>query len=272
VYQVSGVEAALLFKSSQFLGTLTHLEAPSIVSQAQMLEIVLPPAGEIDQYPFYPDSNDSASMLNCKYIIRSPGDALCHVSNVLCMLADISMEAAKSYDATPAFEVYLVWMLDAFLITHDVQKRWRANPSLLQTCPKTDPMSLCAVQALLSNLRGSFSPTLLRKSCAVLSIFCAGVLQDPAELSKKPIQLSICNGILNLAATCKQYDSVRKTVSLHLMPAIQSTMSDKYIYTTLGTDFKVRNVRAFHCFFADRIIDPMRDSQSCVWNNIYHGD
>jgi serine/threonine-protein kinase ATR len=207
-----------------------------------MLEIVLPPAGEMDQSPLYPDSSGSTSALNCKYVIRNPGDALCHVSNVLCMLADISIEAANSYDATPEFEVYLVWMLDAFLITREVQKRWRANPSLLQICPKTGPMSLCAVQALLSNLRDSLSPTLLRKSCVILEIFCAGVLEDPTELSEKPIQLSLCNAILNLAANCKQYDSVRKQVSLHLMPAIQTTISDEYLCTSLGTDFKVRNV------------------------------
>jgi len=207
-----------------------------------MLEIVLPPAGEMDQSPLYPNSSDSTSMLNCKYVIRNPGDALYHVSNVLCMLADISIEAAKSYDATPAFEIYLIWMLDAFLITREVQKRWRANPSLLQTCPKTDQMSLCAVRALLFNLRDSLSPTLLWKSCVVLAIFCAGVLEDPTELSEKPIQLSLCSAILNLAANCKQYDSVRKQVSLHLMPAIQTTMNDEYLCTSLGTDFKVRNV------------------------------
>jgi len=190
----------------------------------------------------YPNSSDSTSTLNCKYVIRNPGDALCHVSNVLCMLTDISIEAAKSYDATPAFEVYLVWMLDAFLITREVQRRWRANSSLLQTCPKTVSMSLCAIQALLSNLRDSLSPTLLRKSCVVLAIFCAGVLDDPTELSEKLIQLSLCSAILNLAANCKQYDSIRKQVSLYLMPTIQTTMSDEYLCTNLGTDFKVGNV------------------------------
>jgi serine/threonine-protein kinase ATR len=219
-----------------------------------MLEIVLPPASEMDQSLLNPNSSDSTSTLNCKYVIRNPSDALCHVSNVLCMLADISIEAAKSYDATPAFEVYLVWMLDAFLITREVQKRWRANPSLLQTYPKTDPMSLCAIQALLSNLRDSLSPTLLRKSCVVLAIFCAGVLEDPTELSEKPVQLSLCSAILNLAANCKQYDSVRKQVSLHFIPAIQNTMSDEYLYTGLGTDFRVRNVARASIIFSLTIV------------------
>jgi serine/threonine-protein kinase ATR len=219
-----------------------------------MLEIVLPPASEMDQSPLNPNSSDSTSTLNCKYVIRNPSDALCHVSNVLCILADISIEAAKSYDATPAFEVYLVWMLDAFLITREVQKRWRANLSLLQTCPKPDPMSLCAIQALLSNLRDSLSPTLLRKSCVVLAIFCAGVLEDPTELSEKPVQLSLCSAILNLAANCKQYDSVRKQVSLHFIPAIQNTMSDEYLYTSLGTDFKVRNVARASIIFSLTIV------------------
>jgi serine/threonine-protein kinase ATR len=222
----------------------------------------------MDQSPLYPNSSDSTSTFNSKYVIRNPGDALCHVSSVLFMLADISIEAAKSYDATPAFEVYLVWMLDAFLITREVQKRWRANSSLLQTCPKTDPMSLCAVQALLSNLRDSLSPTLLRKSCVVLAIFCAGVLEDPTKLSEKPIQLRLCSAILNLAANCKQYDSVRKQVSLHLMPAIQTTMSDEYLCTSLGTDFKVRNVARTFIIIADSVIDSLQDSLSCLRNSV----
>lgn len=180
------------------------------------------------------------STSNCIYVIRDAMEGLSHARNVLSILVDISMAAATSYDATPAFQDYLGWLLDSFLVTQELHKKWRTNPSLHPSCSEACAMPFCSIQALLSTLRKNLSPSLLRKGYTSLSFFCIDLLEDPTQLSQSSIQLNLCSSIMNLAAVCHKYDSVRGPVSLRLIPAIHAILTHGDPITTgMGNDLKV---------------------------------
>jgi serine/threonine-protein kinase ATR len=160
------------------------------------------------------------------------------------MLVDVSMAAATSYDATPAFQDYVGWLLDSFLATHELHKKWRANPSSHPSCSDVCLLPFCSVHALLTSLRESLSPSLMRKGYNSLSMFCTDLLEDPTQLSKSSIQISLCSSIMNLAAGCQKYDSVRRAVSLHLLPVVHATLTARSpIANGMGNNFRVHEPR-----------------------------
>jgi serine/threonine-protein kinase ATR len=176
---------------------------------------------------------------NCTYVIRDASSGLWHATNVLSMLVDISMESASSHDATPAFQDYLAWILESFLLIHELRKRWEKNPTLQEACKKSKILSFCTVHALLSSLRKFLSDSILRKGYALLSILCADLLECSAELTEKSVQINLCSSILNLVAVCQEHDSMRQLLSLHLIPTMQTAMGDESVCTILGKDFQV---------------------------------
>jgi len=155
----------------------------------------------------------------------------------------VSMAAVTSYDATPAFQDYVGWLLDSFLVTHELHKKWRGNPSLHPSCSDFCLLPFCSVHALLTALRETLSSSLLRKGYNLLSMFCADLFDDPTQLSKSSIQLNLCSSIINLAAGCQKYDSVRRAVSLHLMPTVHSAFANENIVISgMGNDLKVEKI------------------------------
>lgn len=190
---------------------------------------------------FVAGNEDSRSpVIDCTYVIRDATEGLNHARNVLSMLVDVSMAAAASYDATPAFQDYVGWLLDSFLATHELHKKWRANPSLHPSCSDVCLLPFCSVHALLTSLRESLSPSLMRKGYNLLSMFCTDLLEESTQLSRSSIQINLCSSIMHLAAGCQKYDSVRRTVSLHLLPAVHATLTSRNpIASGMGNNFRV---------------------------------
>ncbi len=231
----------LLTTTHTRLATLDHLQTPNIVSHSTMLEIALP-SDDMSRFMSFFEGTDSSptSTINCTYVIRDAMEGLSHARNVLSILVDISMAAATSYDATPVFQDYVGWLLDSYLITREVHKKWRANTLLHPSCSEACAMPFCSVQALLTTLREYLSPSLLRKGYTSLSFFCTDLLEDPTQLSTSSIQLNLCSSIMNLAAVCHKYDSMRRVVSLRLIPAICATLTNGDTITIgMGNDLKV---------------------------------
>ena len=195
---------------------------------------------------FFEEENVSDTPLQCTYVIHNAADGLWHGANLLSMLVDISMEAAASFDATPAFQDYLAWILDSFLEVHELQARWQGSPTLGRSCEKVDSLSFCAVHAILTTLRESLSDNILRKGYVFLSLLCAALLEDTSNVSETPIRLNLCSCLLNLVAICNQHDSMRRAISLHLLPAVQVVLADNSKAMTLGNDFQVP-IRTIWC-------------------------
>lgn len=219
---------------------LSHLQNPSILSHNHMIDALLP-AGEVGPTMFSHDLDGSPSNanLNCTYPIRFASEGISHVANILCMLVDISMATAASYDATPAFQDYMGWMLESFLTAHEQRKRLQDDPSLYESCRKSEITSLCSLHALLSTTKTAFSASIVRKGYTVLSILCSDFIEKGDNLMDHVIHLNLCSSLLSLVAICKEYYSMRRVVTLHLVPAIQLAFNDESRSSTLGKDFKV---------------------------------
>lgn len=215
---------------------------------SQTLNIVLP-SSQADYTLFALDNSGSTSdpTSQCTYVIRTDVEACCHVSNLLSMLIDISTAAASLYDATPAFEDYVVWMLDSFLSANDLQKRCRKYPEHDQQLENLTMMSFSALQALLLSLREYLPGPLLRRGYTVLSILLTDILENSAELLEKCKPLSICSAVLNLANCCNQHDAMRRLMSRRLIPVIR-TFLETPDCLSLGNDFKVRMPQNFRRF------------------------
>lgn len=215
---------------------------------------------------FYSDTNDPPSQtLHCTYSIEDSVEGFDQVTQSLLMLVDVSMEAAASYDVTPAFEDYLAWMFDSFCALHDIYQKWQTNPTLYEQCPNPDELSFCSLRALTSSVQDSLSPTLLRKGYIALSSLCANVLQDQNQCFDESKQLALCSFILNLANVCEKYDSVRRVVSLHLLPIMKTVLSAEGVTERLGTDFRVCLSESSFWSIANIDVEKFIDAVLCLW-------
>lgn len=222
---------------------LSHLQNPAIFSHNLMIDVYLP-AGEIDQLMFSHDSDGSSSTVvpSCTYLIRFASEGICHVASILCMLVDISMAAAASFDPTPAYQDYMAWMLDSFLAAHEQRKSLQADPLLYESCRNSDKATFCSLQVILSASRASLSDTILRKGYTILSILCADLLETDEDLAEPMLQLSVCSSLLNLVGICKEHFSMHRAVFLHLVPAVQLALNDESKSSGLDKDFQVTDL------------------------------
>jgi len=175
------------------------------------------------------------ALLNSSYSMRSAAEGLAHVSNLLSILAHASEATATCFDATTAFQNYLSWLMDSFLVVHDIRKRWAANLTLHECCMKTGELFLSSINSLLSSLRHFIWPFVLRKGYMVLSTICAAMLEDPNQLSDQS-QITLCSALLNLTAVCKEFGSMRQVLALNLLATLPS---GEDAHSNLGSDFKV---------------------------------
>ncbi|XMA19178.1 hypothetical protein WAI453_011969 [Rhynchosporium graminicola] len=210
--------------------TLNHLEHPGIISHNQQMSIVVRYGQEESE-----TEASSVALFDSSYSMRSPAEGLANASHILCILAGASEEIATSFDATTAFQGYLVWLLDSFLQVHGIRGRWAGNLALHESCMRVDELFLCSIGSLLSSLRQVLWPFLLRKGYTVLSIICAAILEEPSQLAEDS-QPILCSALLNMTAICKKYKAMRQVMVLNLVPAIKATEIQA---SNLGKDFKV---------------------------------
>ncbi|KAK0105320.1 serine/threonine-protein kinase M1 [Cadophora gregata f. sp. sojae] len=210
--------------------TTKHLESPRIISQNLHVNIVVRP----NQEGLGSSDTPRSSLLTSSYSILSAAEGLAHASHLLSILAHASEETAASFDATTAFQNYLSWLADSFLRIHEIRKRWTANLALHECCMRTDEIFLSSINSLLSSLWRFIWPSVLRKGYTVLSIICASMLEEPNQLSDEA-QHTLCSALLNMAAICREFKSMRQVLILNLIPALPSFEN---ACLNLGKDFK----------------------------------
>jgi serine/threonine-protein kinase ATR len=236
---------------------LSQLQNPGIISSVHPIDVVLNFDIMDPLSPSFDKEGQQLSSIHSSYTIRDSASGLCHLTNILSMLVDICMECATSHHATPAFQDYLVWLLDSFLVAHGLKKRWEANPIFSEPC-KSEVMALCAVQALLSTLRTSLPDAILRKGCELLAILIMDLLEDSSRMSEKSVTYIVCSGLLILATVCKRHESTRRSMALHLVPSIRVALDNDVTFLTLGKDFQVRTGKYLNCGLPDTIIESRR--------------
>lgn len=220
-------------------GILNQLHNTGIISSVHKLDVLLQ-FDSIDPLALlFGKERSQNTTLNSTYAVQDAGAALWHVTNLLSMLVDICIESATSHHATPAFQDYLAWLLDSFVVAHGLQKRWHTNHIFSEVCTRSEAMALSAVLALLSTLRESLPETILRKGCVLLSFLCVDLLENPMNLTDKPTTHNICSSLLTLATVCKRYESTSRSLALHLGPAIRTALDNNEAVHHLGKDFQV---------------------------------
>ncbi|PBP17844.1 phosphatidylinositol 3 [Diplocarpon rosae] len=243
--------------------TLYHLEMPGIIPRYQDLNLVI----AFDSQGSVTADGPSEVSLGCSYIVRSASEGLANVSSILLLLVTISKTATASYDATPAFRDYLAWLLDSFLRVLDVRKRWKTNIALYESCTMLNTDFLCSLDDLLSSLRRCICPVNLRKGYTVLSIICAEVLSGRTDFSEESIGTILCTAVLNISVMCRQYYSMCRVASLHLIPAIQNVLANEVHCRALGKDFKATSTALR---LASGVLSPdeITDSISFDFDNV----
>lgn len=221
------------------LDILGQLQEPGILASVQVLAVVLNFDAMGPQTTCDGTEERQDEFVHSSYDIQDVATGLWHVTNVLSMLVDICMESATAHYATPAFQDYLAWLLDSFLVAHGLQKRFQTNPVLDEACKRSEVMIFCAIQALVWTLRASLPKTILKKGCELLSLLIIDLLHNASILSEKSMSYNICNSILTLATVSKQYESTRRSLALHLVPAIRAASDDNTLVLALGQDFQV---------------------------------
>lgn len=172
-----------------------------------------------------------------QYTVNEATHALWHVTHLLTILVDTCLEAAYTFDPTPAFQDYLAWILDSFVSMHELQKRWQANPQLQQSCIDSCTPSFRALELLLSSIEQDVSEIVLRKGYLLFSVLCTDLLSGTTVLQQD--EFPICRGILSLVCICKQNEYLRRAVSLYLLPAITACLLNEDAGKMLGKDFQV---------------------------------
>jgi serine/threonine-protein kinase ATR len=216
---------------------------------------------EVDQSMFSHESDGSppTAFPNCTYVVRFASEGICHVANILCMLTDISTAAAASYDPTPAYQDYIAWLLDAFFAAHEQRKKVQTDPSFSESCRISDVTSFTSLHGLLSTSKTCLRATILRKGYTILSTLCADLIDTIGDLAEHAIQLNLCSSLLNLAAACKEDDSMKRAVSLRLVPAIQLVLNNGSKPSCVSKDFQVCPIHSLRCF----VIFTKSNLESC---------
>jgi len=204
-----------------FVATLETLHKLKVTGTGQLpeLDLVLPLVGIKDELA----TNDiqDTDLEGCTYVLHDANDALQHVYYLLALLVDVSSSTIGSYESTPFFQGYLVWILDGFLLLREVERAWGPSFVVRQSAIETCLLSIRAVHSLLLSV-GRLLPTTLKcKGYSVLARLCAELCDSPDALSETSVEITFCTILLDLAANSVHNEPVAQAVRFQLLPALQ---------------------------------------------------
>lgn len=229
---------ALLTRTLAILG---HLQSAGVRSIAHKTSIPLPPTETLKAILLGDEELSQGSSAQCTgtYTIYNTMESLWHVADMLSMLVDIILAAAASNDATAALQDYLAWVLDSFLVIHELQKGLGERLARCEPNKRPDVLTFCTVHALLLSLREVISETILCKGYILLAVVLESVTEDHTALPDDSTRNTLCSSILQLSAACRKYDSVLRTTTLYLLPTIMARLNDERARMTLAKEMEV---------------------------------
>ncbi|RKF54549.1 Protein kinase rad3 [Golovinomyces cichoracearum] len=200
------------------------------------IKIVLP-SKEVEYTSSPENKNGGLSNSRHTYIIKGSHHCHNHVGYLLLILASLSDDASRPFATAPIFQDYLVWFLDSVAEAQKQLNLWQTISSFFEASADLHYLLLCSIQTLLSNLRGSIFPVILRKGYSILSFHCAEILRKNFELSET-VLTSFFQALLDLEPVCRQYDTVCKITTIHLIPALKDTMGEDKTASALTLEMK----------------------------------
>ncbi|KAI1003089.1 Protein kinase [Podosphaera aphanis] len=241
--------------SSQFFRYLMQCASTTLtcLEKANMTHLnVLLPSNEVE---FLSSLDDTAchEYINRRhtYTIKSVTHGLNHLCNLLLLVSEISTEASQSYHVTLAFQDYSIWLLDSIVEIHKfLSERHILIPAFTETYISLNFLLFLATQSFILKEQGVNLQIIARKGINVLSSICVAILETSKELSTE-IQSLFSETFFHLASICKEDASVRRKISIHLIPVLGHVLSMSNVNTAISQDFQVRNSEPIACFTAN---------------------
>jgi serine/threonine-protein kinase ATR len=204
-----------------FLDILIRLNDSHLIADTQardMLGLVLPLVNIEDDVSI--TGHADLHVEGCTYALNDVATAAKHVGRLLSILSHVISVTAVSYDATPAFQGYLAWILDSMVALHEVEKTYSSFNSSQYSDFESCAMAIDSVHSILTSLDGVLSNTVKRKGCWVLVDLCATLIEYPNAMSGDTDQNNICQIILDLAVFCAGCDRITQSVRTRLLPGL----------------------------------------------------
>lgn len=186
----------------------------------------------------YSNQDSNLPPSHCTYALYGIADGFWHATSLLNILVDVSTCTAESYHSVFALQDHTAWIFESLLLSHDL---WKFHPMLQSAGRKYIQLAFSATHNLLFSpfFREQVSETMLRKGSTVLSLMCVEVIGDVELLSNNDINHMVCRCLLQLASICTMYESILKTVSVHVVPTIIAKFETNEFYKHLNHDFRV---------------------------------
>ena len=203
-----------------------------------MSEIALP-LKDADLSVFLQRQDELPATPLSQYIARDPVEAFRHVTELLSIIGRVLTVVVATCEATPSFQDYLTWMFDSFGPLQGIYSKWEANPGLHHSVKSSAVTMFETLHALPSGVKETLPAYVLRNAYMTLAGACAILLDSPDELAEPLLNNRFCLCMLNLAAVCRDHESVRRAVNIYLGPPLHIILIDDDTNTKLGPDFQV---------------------------------
>jgi hypothetical protein len=204
---------------------------------SHVLELILPLATIEEDITL--DGCPDLHVEGATYLVQDIHYAIRHSCYLLNLIVDISSSTARTYNATPAFQGHLAWILDGFLILRDVESIWAPYSPTQQSEFEHCTVSIRAIHCLLTSLDHLLSKPLKRKGYRVLGHLCVELVGYSGALSETAVQALFCSSLLDLAAASLQDNSISQAVKIELLPALQNLLRSEHDSGSLGADILV---------------------------------
>ncbi|SZF04158.1 unnamed protein product [Blumeria hordei] len=200
------------------------------------VDILLPPDDSENIFSLG-DRDCKTKTFRLKYMIRDACHGLSHVSNILHILVDISIEVSSPCDATLTFQDYLAWLLDYLIKAHELLKKWCEVPTLLEPCHNHDELLLQTTFLIVSAPEKLIFPKVARKGFSVLLIICVEILEKSGKLSQTS-QQNLARLFLRLASNCGENGLSHKVTYSRLISKLQGILLEDSINVNFSPIFK----------------------------------
>ncbi|KAI5922289.1 phosphatidyl inositol 3-kinase-like protein [Camillea tinctor] len=196
------------------------------------LQLNLPPVSLLESL----ECDSPQLQQQCTYTLSSASQAFQHASGLLSILSAPLLLERSEFDIISTFHEYLPWLLDAYLLLHETQDRWR---SLLPNCLT---QLLHNVLQVLDTCQGSskIDGSVQEKAYGLLVVLCLKhsnrLLANFAttETTGSDDRL-LCLSLIHIAKSCLSLKPISRLVASQLMPTLDK-LTVQHSAATADTD------------------------------------
>ncbi|KAI9731830.1 MAG: serine/threonine-protein kinase M1 [Claussenomyces sp. TS43310] len=200
-------------------GALNYLQdaSSSVHAPSSFISITLPPVN-IDEHISLPKTAD-LYLEGCTYTLEGKAIISKHISLLLSFLLDACSSTAFIYDATPAFRVYLAWIIDSFILLREFGTVRTQDPANQES--HTDMIRpIRALHNLFLASGESINSTARKKGYRALADFCTELVEHQGSTPDDSIWEVVNECLQELILFSYSDGFVHKLLNLRLLPKL----------------------------------------------------